>query len=99
VNRLREQALWSAVGSFVVRVFQARFDTPTFEVFVIGKGDKVSGPLDLRTLVERVVRAALKRRAPVRGLCFLGRRRRRCQDRRQWCAALSTPDVDPQDGA
>jgi len=99
VNRLQEQALWLPDSSFVVRAFQPHFDTPTFEAFAIAKRDNVSGPLNLRPFGRACPARQLERRAPVRGLRVLGRRRRRRQDRCQRRDAFSAPDVDPQDGA
>jgi hypothetical protein len=70
VNRLQEQALWAADGSFVVRAFQARFDTPTLEVFAIGTGAKVAGPVNLRALIEPAVRAHWKGARPYEDYVF-----------------------------
>ncbi len=70
VNRLQEQALWAADGSFVVRAIQARFDTPTLEIFAVRAGDKVTGPLNLRALVESALRAQWKGARPFADYMF-----------------------------
>ena len=62
--------MWAADRSMVVRAFQARFETPTLEVFAIGAGDKVMGPLNLRPLVERAVRARWKGARPFQDYVF-----------------------------
>ena len=64
VNRLLELAVWSPASHWVARVYQSRFETSAFELFALGAGDAVSGPLDLRALIEPALRAQWKAKQP-----------------------------------
>jgi hypothetical protein len=59
-NRLLEEVSWSANSRFAVRVLRQRFDTGSFDVFVLGEKDAAT--VDLLKIVEPALRARLEKK-------------------------------------
>jgi hypothetical protein len=62
VNRLEELAYWSPDSRMMVRTFHSRFSTDNVEIYAFGADDAVSGPFDLRKILEPAARAQMKSR-------------------------------------
>jgi len=61
VNRLLEEVSWSANSRFAVRALRQRFDTGSFDAFVL-RGDAAADTVDLLKIVELALRARLEKK-------------------------------------
>lgn len=62
VNRFEEFAYWSPDSRLMLRSYHTRYSTDVVELYAFGADDALTGPLDLRQILDAAVRARLKSR-------------------------------------
>jgi hypothetical protein len=59
-NRAAETGSWSPDSHYLVETVEDRWSTPRFELYAIEADDKLIGPVDLKKIMEPVLRARLR---------------------------------------
>jgi hypothetical protein len=62
VNRFEEFAYWSPDSRLMLRSYHTRYTTEIVELYALSADDVLTGPLDLRKILDPAVRAKLKAR-------------------------------------